>query len=108
MTIISNMQIKLNPGVRAAAVETFKNHRVFQDCAQAIPGFLWARLLEPDTDPDAIAVISEWSDKAAYDAWVSHPVRASQEAALVQFVAEPPQTQLYASKADFERMSASI
>lgn len=105
MTIMSNMQIKLRDGVRAEAVAAFIERKVFEDCADAIPGFLWARLLEVDDAPNCLSVISVWSDRAAFDAWVAHPVRDSQAADLAHFLAEPPHTQLYVPKAGYERSS---
>lgn len=105
MTIMSNMQIKLREGTRPQAVEAFIKRGIFDECAATIPGFLWARLLEVEGAPDHLSVISVWTDKAAFDAWVIHPVRDRQEADLAHFLAEAPQTQLYTTKAVFERNS---
>lgn len=103
MTIISNMQIELRPDRRAEAVEAFIKRKVFEECAEAIPGFLWARLPDEEDAPDRIAVISVWTEKAAFGAWVAHPVRAKQEADLAHYIAEPPRTVLYASRAEYDR-----
>lgn len=101
--IISNLQITLRPGVKAAAIEAFKKRRVFEECAAAIPGFLSAKLLEVEGAPDAIAVIAEWTDATAFQAWVAHPVRAAQEADLADYLAAAPHTTLYAPSLDFRR-----
>ena len=101
--IISNLQITLRPGVKAAAIEAFKKRRVFEECAAAIPGFLSAKLLEVEGAPDAIAVIAEWTDATAFRAWVAHPVRAAQEADLADYLAAAPHTTLYAPSLDFRR-----
>lgn len=103
MTIISNMHITLRAGVKEEAIKAFKARRVFEECAQAIPGFLGARLLEVQGSDTAIAVIAEWLDAASFHAWVAHPVRDAQESDLAHFLASAPQTQLYSSKIEFER-----
>lgn len=103
MTVVSNMQITLRSGVKAQAIEAFKARRVFEECAEAIPGFLWARLLDVEGNQNAIAVIAEWRDVESFNAWVAHPVRDAQEADLAHFLASAPQTQLYSSKRAFER-----
>ena len=105
MTFISDMQIRVRPGVRNEAISAFRTRRVFEECSEVIPGFLRARLLEAQGAFDAMSVIAEWTDKAAYEAWIAHPVRAAQEADLAQFLAAAPETELYETKADFERTS---
>ncbi len=95
MTFISHMEITVRSGTRAAAIEAFVNRRVFEECAEAIPGFLGARLLEEQGVPDEIAVVSDWQDRASYAAWLAHPVRARQESDLAHFIAEPPRIKLY-------------
>lgn len=107
MTILSNMQIKLREGTRTEAVKTFINRKVFAECAEAIPGFLWAHLLEVEGAPDTLSVMCGWADKASYDDWIAHPVRSSQEADLVQFLAEAPKTLLYTSKAAYGRQCST-
>ena len=42
MTVFSNMQISLRDGVKEQAVSSFRARRIFEECAEAIPGFLWA------------------------------------------------------------------
>lgn len=108
MTFISNMQITLKPGMRGVAIEAFQQRRVFEECEQAIPGFLWARLIEDAENPDMIAVVSEWSDASAYDAWIAHPVRDSQYSDLAQFIAAPPDTTLHASRHGFVRGASKV
>lgn len=103
MTVLSNMQITLRDGVKSQAIEVFKARRVFEECAEVIPGFLWARLLDVEGDQNAIAVIAEWRDLASFKAWLAHPVRQAQEADLAHFLASAPQTQIYSSKRAFER-----
>lgn len=105
MSIMSNMQIKLRDGVRAEAIQAFIKREIFSECAEAIPGFLWAQLLEVEGTPDQISVICAWTDQTAFEDWVAHPVRSRQEADLAHFLAEPPQTQLYTAKAEYERNS---
>lgn len=105
MTFISDMRIKVRPGVRDEAINAFRKRRVFEECSEAIPGFLRARLLESCGAPDAMSVIVEWTDEAAYEAWIAHPVRAAQEVDLAQYLAAAPQTELYDTKAQFDRAS---
>lgn len=105
MTFISDMRITLRPGVRKEAINAFKKRRVFEECSEVIPGFLRARLLESQDAPDAISVIVEWADEADFAAWIAHPVRAAQEADLARYLAAPPETKLYESKAHFDRAS---
>lgn len=105
MTFITDMQIRVRPGVRDEAASAFRKRRVFEECSEAIPGFLRARLLESRGAPDAMSVIVEWTDEAAYEAWIAHPVRAAQEADLAQYLAAPPRTELYETKALFNRTS---
>lgn len=95
MSIVSNMQITVKPGMRAEAIEAFLKRRVFDECAEAIPGFLGAQLLEAQAAPDALAVIAEWRSEADFQDWVAHPVRARQEADLAHFLAGAPQTALF-------------
>ena len=103
MTVVSNMQITLRDGVKKQAIEAFKARRVFAECAQAIPGFLGAHLLDNQGSDNEIAVIAHWRDAASFYAWVAHPVRDAQEADLAHFLASAPHTQLYSSEFEFER-----
>lgn len=103
MTLISNMQIELRPGLRDAAVEAFKQRKVFEECCEAIPGFLAARLLEVQDQPGSLSVMAEWTDRAAFEEWMQHPARAAQEADLGHFLAAAPETVLYSSASHFER-----
>ena len=51
-----------------------------------------------------IAVISEWSDVASFNAWVAHPVRDAQVEDLAHFLASEPQTQLCSPRREFQRL----
>jgi len=50
---------------REAFVATFKARHVFEECADAIPGFLGAELLETPDDPDVLYIVAHWRDRGA-------------------------------------------
>lgn len=103
MTVVSDMRIRVRPHLRTEAMDAFVRRRVFEECADAIPGFRRARLLAAQGDPDVIAVIAEWTDAAAFDDWMKHPARARQEADLARFLDEPARTTLLSAAAEYER-----
>ncbi|WP_375267090.1 antibiotic biosynthesis monooxygenase family protein [Planktotalea sp.] len=101
MSVISTMQITLREGVKAQAIEAFKARGVFSECAEAIPGFLWAHLLAGAGD--TLCVMSEWRNAQSYEDWLAHPARAAQEADLAHYLAAAPETGLFEAQDTFER-----
>lgn len=95
MTVVSNMEITLRPGVRTEAIDAFLKRQVFEECKAAIPGFLNARLLKSQGAETMILVIVEWQDAQAFHDWAAHPVRAKQEQDLSGFLAAAPHTTLF-------------
>lgn len=95
MSVVGQLSIRVKPGTREAALQAFRARRVFEECAQAIPGFVQAFLLADRTDPDVICVVTEW--RAAQDAadWMASPMRAAQGAYLGHFLAAEPETRLF-------------
>ena len=95
MTVVGQLSIRVKPGTRDAALQAFRARCVFEECAQAIPGFVQAFLLADRTDPDVICVVTEW--RGAQDAadWMASPVRAAQGADLGHFLAAEPETRLF-------------
>lgn len=101
MSVISNMQITVKDGVKEQAIAAFKARGVFEECSEAIPGFLSARLLEGAGD--TLYVMSEWRDAQAYEDWLAHPARAAQEADLAHYLAAAPETVLLEAQDTFKR-----
>ena len=94
MNVFSMMDIRTRPGQRDAAVKAFLARRVFEECAQAIPGFVEGRLLTTQDEPERMSVVAQWTDTESFTAWTKHPVRESQERDLVHFLAEAPSTKM--------------
>ena len=95
MSVVSHLAIRIAPGRRRAALDAFRTRRVFEECADAIPGFAGAFLLADRNDPDTIIVIAEWRDAADYATWTRHPVCAAQKSDLAHFLAAAPETRLF-------------
>lgn len=74
------------PTVEAEAVgQAFIDRRILEECAETIPGFLHGELLlSPDVDGQ-FCVMCNWTDEAAYQAWVASPVRDNQNADALRF-----------------------
>ena len=85
----THLEIRVQHGQRDAALAAFKARRVFEECAEAISGFLGAELFTADA-PDTLYVIAHWQSQAAADAWMVSPVRDAQNADLSDFLASPP------------------
>ena len=94
--IQTHLEIRVHHGQREAALAAFKTRRVFEECAEAISGFLGAELLTTDA-PDTLYVIAHWQSQAAADVWMASPVRAAQNADLSHFLFEPPKGRLLQS-----------
>lgn len=94
MTVMSQMEIRILSGQRDEALAAFRDRGVFEECADAIPGFVQAFLLADPTDPEAVSVIAEWRTKQDFLDWTTHPAREAQERDLARFLAAPPRTRL--------------
>lgn len=95
MSVLGQLSIRVKPGTRDAALQAFRARRVFEECAQAIPGFVQAFLLADRADPDVICVFTEWRAAQDADDWMASPVRAAQSADLGHFLADEPVTRLF-------------
>lgn len=105
MHIFSQMTISVKSGLRDVAIRAFIDRNVFEECAQAIPGFLSGELLAPDSNPDEIVIVARWSHKQAFVDWNLHEVRHLQEADLSHFLAAPPVISRFTTKHHFSRTS---
>ena len=94
MNVCSLMEIRTRPGQREAAVKAFLDRRVFEECAQAIPGFIEGRLLTSQGDLERMSVMAQWTDTESFTAWTKHPVRESQARDLAHLLAEEPSTMM--------------
>lgn len=95
MTYISQMSVHIQQGQRDAAIRAFQERRVLEECAEAIPGFLSARILVEDGNNDTIMIEAEWRDAQSFQDWTRHPFRDAQERDLRQFLAAAPNTRLF-------------
>lgn len=88
----SFLHARAHPGQRATLVHAFKEHRILDQCAEAVPGCLEGQLLLSVTDPEALCVTVLWASQADHEAWMTSPVRVVQSQALGAYVAEslPP------------------
>ncbi|MEZ5751701.1 MAG: antibiotic biosynthesis monooxygenase family protein [Paracoccaceae bacterium] len=95
MSVLGQLSIRVKPGTRDTALQAFRARRVFEECAEAIPGFVQAFLLADRQDPDVICVFTEW--RSAQDAadWRQSPVRAAQSKDLAHFLQDEPVTRLF-------------
>jgi heme-degrading monooxygenase HmoA len=67
---------------RAAVFEAY--HRISAELS-GTPGLLGNELLGSTLDPDRFAVLSEWEDRAAFQAWESGPNHESRTSPLRPF-----------------------
>lgn len=73
---ISVLQLRSPPGMRGQAIEQFMQRGVLTICRDAVPGFLSGRLLQSQDDPNLACVICEWTDREAFEQWMSSPLRS--------------------------------
>lgn len=95
MNVFSLMFIEVRDGVRDDAIIAFKKRLIFEECAQAIPGFIQAKLLASQNELNRIVVVAEWVDGSDFTDWTKHAVRDLQEKDLSHFLAAVPHTHLY-------------
>lgn len=74
---VSVLMLRSAPGKLAEAIAQFEDARVLQTCRDAVPGFVSGRLLRSEDDPTSACVICEWTDRAAFEQWMSSPLRRS-------------------------------
>ena len=91
----THLHIRLHSGQRATALAHIRTRRVFEECADAIGGFLGAELLVAPHDPELVCIVAHWRDRQAAEAWLASPVRAAQARDLAGFAAAPPQGHLF-------------
>lgn len=90
----SQMEVRTQPGLREAALRAFAERRVFEECAQCIPGFVQAHLMSDPQQADRLVVIAEWTDELSFQQWIAHPTRSQQGQDLAHFLAAAPVTTL--------------
>jgi heme-degrading monooxygenase HmoA len=75
MTVVSVLRLPVTPAGRGSFARTFHELGVFERSHES-GGFLTGRLLRPLDETGAFLVIAEWEDAAAYERWLTNPVRA--------------------------------
>ena len=74
-TYVSVLTLRSPPGRLNEAIEQFVNNRVLETCRDAVPGFVSGRLLRSHDDATQVCVICEWTDRAAFEQWMTSPQR---------------------------------
>lgn len=80
--------LRAKPG-RSAAVEDFYRERGIIERARAFPGCRGATLLrrlDGTGDADTHLVVADWTNRAAYEAWVADPWRVKTTSDLVHLL----------------------
>lgn len=72
----SVLTLRSPPGRLDEAIAQFIDRRVLETCRDAVPGFVSGRLMRSQDDPAQACVICEWTDRAAFEQWMSSPQRA--------------------------------
>lgn len=72
---LSILSLSSPPGRREDAITQFMDNRVLETCRDAVPGFLSGRLLRSQDDENLVCVICEWTDREAFEQWMSSPRR---------------------------------
>lgn len=71
----SVLTLRSPPGRLDEAIAQFINHRVLEICRDAVPGFVSGRLMRSQDDPNQACVICEWTDRDAFEQWMTSPQR---------------------------------
>ena len=74
---ISVLTLRSAPGRLDEALAQFTQGQVLETCRDAVPGFLSGRLLRSHDDENQACVICEWTDREAFEQWMSSPRRGS-------------------------------
>ncbi len=77
---LSVLMLRSPPDRLDEAIAQFQERRVLETCRDAVPGFVSGRLLKSQDDPQLACVICEWVDRAAFEQWMSSPLRSPQVA----------------------------
>lgn len=71
----SVLTLRSPPGRLDEAIAQFIDRRVLETCRDAVPGFVSGRLLRSQDDDTQACVICEWTDRAAFEQWMTSPRR---------------------------------
>jgi len=74
-TYFSVLTLHSPPGRLDEAIDQFIDRRVLETCRDAVPGFVSGRLLRSHDDATQVCVICEWTDRAAFEQWMTSPRR---------------------------------
>lgn len=85
----SVLALRAKPSRRDEVVALFERLAVLRE-ASAVPGFVSAELQIAADDSDELLVTATWESAAAYDAWLTSPVRERMRPALEELLGEPP------------------
>ncbi len=88
--IQTHLEIQVHRGQRQDAIAALEARRIFEECAEAVDGFLGGELLLPEDEPDTLYIIARWQTRDAAMAWLASPVRAAQNSDLSPFVSKAP------------------
>ncbi len=72
---ISVLTLRSAAGRLDEAIAQFTQGRVLETCRDAVPGFISGRLLRSHDDENQACVICEWTDRDAFEQWMSSPRR---------------------------------
>lgn len=81
-------------GCREDVVATFERLRI-PEAALAQDGCLSVELQVPPDEDAPVLVTALWSDRAAYDGWLSSPRREDTREELFALLTEPPEGVVY-------------
>ena len=74
---VSILMLRSPEGLMEAAIAQFIDGRVLETCRDEVPGFISGRLLRAQDEAQLACVVCEWTDRAAFEQWMSSPKRNS-------------------------------
>jgi heme-degrading monooxygenase HmoA len=75
VTVVSVLRVPVRAGSEAELAKAYETLEIFARARES-GGFLGGRLLQPLSAGASFLVVAEWEDAAAYERWLSSPVRA--------------------------------
>jgi heme-degrading monooxygenase HmoA len=87
--VVSVLELHVLPGSEQAVVRAYDELGVFER-ARSSGGFRSGRLPEPSEPARPMLVIAEWDDAAAYERWLTSPVREQLGSQLEPMLADEP------------------
>jgi heme-degrading monooxygenase HmoA len=92
VTFWSILMVRVHNGLAEAAANQWVRRRTIEEAAETVPGFRHGQVLISADEPDLVCVICGWANKAAYEEWLSSPVRAKQATDLSEVVSADAKT----------------